>query len=372
MNAPKPISNYQVAREGEVLGVYDEDSLPKLLRSGELKITDHYWREGMAEWLTLATLMPEMNTPRSKHKFWLPGILVGCLLCVVVILVSGIFSGKPAPSELEELKARAEAGDGKAATSLGLRYMNGDGVKKNVHEAVVWLITGARAGDSQALLLHGNLCLTQSEEATEDIMKELARDQAEVKLRKAANAGNGDAQAVAGSLWLNGERGMPRDEKQAMQWFRAGAEEGHAACQFLLAQCFDAGTGTTKDQVQAVEWFRRSAETGLADAQFKLGHHLFFGCGVAKNSQEGVKWLQRAAAQGHADAQSSLAFCYKQGDGIAKDYVEAYKWANLAQVQESELARGVLNDLEKRMTQSQIAEAQKLSREFKPRIETDR
>jgi TPR repeat protein len=50
----------------------------------------------------------------------------------------------------------------------------------------------------------------------------------------------------------------------------------------------------------------------------------------------------------------------------AKDFTEAYKWFNLASAQGDEKANNGLSAIEREMTPEQIAEAQRLAREFKP------
>ena len=62
---------------------------------------------------------------------------------------------------------------------------------------------------------------------------------------------------------------------------------------------------------------------------------------------------------------------YDRGRGVPQDYIEAHKWFNLAATQRSEVqekARENRDLLEKRMTSAQIAEAQKLAREWKPKL----
>jgi S1-C subfamily serine protease len=52
---------------------------------------------------------------------------------------------------------------------------------------------------------------------------------------------------------------------------------------------------------------------------------------------------------------------------VAKDYVEAYKWSLLAAGQGHELAKEFVTRLEVGLSREQIAEGQKLARNFKPR-----
>ena len=59
---------------------------------------------------------------------------------------------------------------------------------------------------------------------------------------------------------------------------------------------------------------------------------------------------------------------YYNGQGVPRDYVMAYMWFNLAAAQGQEVAKvasGLRNISERVMTPEQIAEAQRLSREFK-------
>jgi hypothetical protein len=55
---------------------------------------------------------------------------------------------------------------------------------------------------------------------------------------------------------------------------------------------------------------------------------------------------------------------YANGEGVPEDYVLAYMWWNLAVAQGYEDAQGNKDRLEQRMTREQIAEAQRLSREW--------
>jgi len=56
---------------------------------------------------------------------------------------------------------------------------------------------------------------------------------------------------------------------------------------------------------------------------------------------------------------------YFKGQGVPLDYVLAYMWATLAAAQGLESASEMRDILEKRMTPAQLAEAQRLAREWK-------
>jgi len=82
--------------------------------------------------------------------------------------------------------------------------------------------------------------------------------------------------------------------------------------------------------------------------------------------------LTKAAEPGNADAQTLLASMYRKGLGVPQDFVQAYKWFNIAastETDKEERDRSVRNrDLVSgKMTPNQIAEAQRLAREWKPK-----
>ena len=68
-----------------------------------------------------------------------------------------------------------------------------------------------------------------------------------------------------------------------------------------------------------------------------------------------------------AVAQFSLGVMYSKGRGVPQDYVQAHMWVNLAAAQGIEDARELRDILAELMTPAQIAEAQRLAREWKPK-----
>ena len=66
-------------------------------------------------------------------------------------------------------------------------------------------------------------------------------------------------------------------------------------------------------------------------------------------------------------AQSNLGSMYEYGEGVPQDDVQARMWLNLAAAQGDELARINRDRLTKQMTPVQLAEAQRLAREWTPK-----
>ena len=99
----------------------------------------------------------------------------------------------------------------------------------------------------------------------------------------------------------------------------------------------------------------------MLGAAYKSGNNMV---GVPKDLAEALRLFRLAAEQGHWVAQQDLGSMYENGQGVPKDYVLAYMWYNLAAAQMEFVIARRRDRLEQRMTREQIAEAQRLSREW--------
>ncbi len=142
------------------------------------------------------------------------------------------------------------------------------------------------------------------------------------------------------------------------------AEHGLAEAHLILGLRYDSGVGVPEDHVEAFRWYRQAAALGHAEAQYTLGSMYADGEGVPQDAAEAVRWFRLAAEQGHVSSQYNLGLMYASGEGVPEDDVFAHMWFNLSAAQGNGSARGNKNIIEQRMTREQIAEAQRLSREW--------
>ena len=122
------------------------------------------------------------------------------------------------------------------------------------------------------------------------------------------------------------------------------------------------------DVTAAVRELKPLAEQGNAEAQFNLGSLYYQGWGVPQDYKEAAQWMRKAAEQGHVFAQVTLGSLYAEGvrGAIEKDYPQALMWFIFAAAQGDIEAMEFRDNLASRMTPTQITEAQRLVREFKP------
>ena len=141
---------------------------------------------------------------------------------------------------------------------LGVCYHRGDGVEKDMEQAIKWY-------------------------------------------RKAAEKGYAPAQYELGECYYKGE-GVEKDMWEAFEWYHLAAENGYAGAIYKVGMWFY----RSNDFVKAFEWYRSVAEQGFAHGQYMLGKFYAMGEGVEKDVTEAVKWYQKAAAQGDENAIAAL------------------------------------------------------------------
>ena len=260
---------------------------------------------------------------------------------------------------IDSIRRAAEQGDADAQYNLAVAYYNGDGITENRGQAAEWVRRAAEQGHADAQFALGDMYY-YGESVAED------KAQAVEWFRLAAEQGHADAQLNLGIAYYYGE-GVAEDKAQAAAWLRPAAEQGNSGAQFILGIAYYYGEGIAEDKAQAAEWLGLAAEQGDILSQYRLGLMYFNGDGLPADWVQAVEWFRRAADQGYADSQFALGSLYYNGQGVPKDNVQAYAWINLAH--EAEGSQSLLSRISREMTNEQIVEAQRLTRELDARIQ---
>lgn len=138
-----------------------------------------------------------------------------------------------AQPDFEETKALAEAGVDYAQHNLGFMYATGDGVPKNMQEAIKWYL--------------------------------LAADQ-----------GQPDSQNNLGKIYYNGE-GVRQSYEESYSWYMNAALQGISESQYFIGNMHNQGHGVKQDYRVAHSWFELAAKQGHPLALLALGAHYFMG-----------------------------------------------------------------------------------------------
>ena len=166
------------------------------------------------------------------------------------------------------------------------------------------------------------------------------------------------------------------DYKTAYRLFGPFAEQGLPEAQHNLCVMNRKGQGVPEDYVAAAKWCKKAAEQGYAQAQSSLGVMYKKGQGVPQDYAEAAKWLGKAVEQEYAPAMYNLGIMYRDGQGVLQDNLFAHMWFNLAaslyppsQREYRDQAQTERDAIATKLTPSQVSEAQRMAREWKPKKE---
>ncbi|MEC8928798.1 MAG: tetratricopeptide repeat protein [Verrucomicrobiota bacterium] len=109
---------------------------------------------------------------------------------------------------------------------------------------------------------------------------------------------------------------LPKD----FESLKALAEKGDARAQYKLGYAYDEGQGVPKNDKEAVKWYRKAAEQGYASAQSNLGYAYDWGKGVLEDDVTAYAWYNIAATNGQATAKKNKPITAKKmtADQIAE------------------------------------------------------
>lgn len=161
--------------------------------------------------------------------------------------------------------------------------------------------------------------------------------------------------------------------REAVRWYRKAAEQGHPAAQYTLALTYRYGDrGTQVNGSEAIKWYLKLAERNPGLGYSSIGYMYAHGEGVRRNGREAVRWLHKGALQGGETAQFLLGHHYATGEILPQNDVQAFAWMAVAATEGYKTAAEWRDALRKRMSAEQVAEAQKLAAELFKRIESSR
>lgn len=293
---------------------------------------------------------------------------------------------------LQRLVSQAQSGDAYAQFDLGMKYANGEGVKKDPAMAMEWIQKAAGGGDARALvhlarlyvagdgvrrdalyayLLYRRAALTSSAEAQNELGKMHERGVSPDQGSKPDPLLSLDYWTSSGMSRVEFDRlyedGVVKDSGTAADWYQKSAAQNHAEGKFNLGRMYARGEGVPKDTARAIGLYEEAAALGSSNAQFSLAVRYDSGQDVEKDPSRALELYKKSAAQGHANAQLYLGSKYIQ----MQEYVLAYAWFNLVTANRSRTlsqynaAKRFVEVWEAKLTPEELREAQRLSSNWK-------
>lgn len=111
------------------------------------------------------------------------------------------------------------------------------------------------------------------------------------------------------------------DAEEAISHLRCAAQQGHAAAQVLLGQCYENTQGfTDPDTKAAFDLYSQAAKQQNADGLYHLGRCYEYHIGTDGDRNEAFYCYKEAAMQNHPDAQCAMARFYREGYCVKLNY----------------------------------------------------
>lgn len=173
-------------------------------------------------------------------------VMLGCTLVAVLTSNTPAAPQTPSPS-VTELVHRTEQGDTQAMLTLGMRYRDGQGVRRDYKEAMKWY-------------------------------------------RRCADEGNAAGMDSVGFMHLKGW-GVPEDFNIAAAYFKAAGAKSNAQGLYNLGDCYFSGQGVEQDYSMAIDSWQRAARSDHGAAIWRLAMLQAAGEGMPRD---------RAKAQVHS------------------------------------------------------------------------
>jgi TPR repeat protein len=254
-------------------------------------------------------------------------------------------------------------------------YEKGDSIPPDFVEAAKWYRQAAELGNCSSMVQLGEYCQTGRGVPTN-------KTEAVNWYRKAAERGTVEAMFPLARCLKNGD-GTQTNLVEAVIWFRryfeAGADK-YGSVALNLGMCYENGEGVERDREQASKWFEKYVELyegfigpsrkSVNSAYSFVGSMYHYG-GVRKDTTEAIKWYLKGASRGDPGAMDSLGNLYERGEGTPQNYTIAYAWYCLSAAKGRDSAILSRDLLAKKMTLTQIAEAQKQATLFEQLLENN-
>jgi TPR repeat protein len=125
------------------------------------------------------------------------------------------------------------------------------------------------------------------------------------------------------------EKGVKKDNQEALKWFKTAAEKGHVRAQVYLGRIYT----QQQNLDEAAKWLEKAASKGHIESKFLLGLILLRQEKSPGDTINAVKLISFAAASGNADAQYVFGTLLESGKGISRNPGMAFEWYRKASLQ---------------------------------------
>ena len=205
-----------------------------------------------------------------------------------------------------------EAGDARGAEMLAGSYQQGQGVEKNIEEAIRWnMVAAEEFGGGR-----GYTNIGQMYEKGDGVEQSYEKAIAYYDMSMSPDLKSPDFKGArfAGVLYENGftnDAGETvQDYAKAAAYYQVAADNGDVTGNAFLGRLYDLGLGVEENKELAVKYYSVAAQsgnvTGVPDAVYALAHLVEEGIGTDKDLSMAKELYQKALEYGVEAAQEDL------------------------------------------------------------------
>ena len=218
-------------------------------------------------------------------------------------------------------KFAADLNASEAQYNLGLLYIKGVGVSKNINKGIYYLQRASDQNESSAQYVLGNFYNDN---------RHIQRDEnkAIYYFQLAADQGNVKAIFNLGNIYLGKNR--DDDLKKAIHYFSIGAKLNDSKSLNNLALIYSSKGYAFRDMNKAIEYYTRAANNNFALSQYNLGSIYEEGKYIKRDINKAIYYYKLASEQNYSSAQFSLGLIYYNGEYIPKNIDMSIHYFSLA------------------------------------------
>lgn len=244
------------------------------------------------------------NTAENKHVPHVPDVSI----CTDPLEIGINFNGGYSPEFQKKLN---EAGDYLVALHVKTLYEE--------HLAALCYKRSSSAGNLDALAKLGSLYLHG---------RSIMRDEEEGRriLNYAAVQGDINAMRTLAVYYSQDTEVGERDYIESLRWARLAAAGGDTSSMLLAGSIYFYGMGITYSYEEAARWYEMAKNHGDVRGDYNLGFMNYAGAWGKNDKSTALKSFQKADNGGFPPAATALGVMYRNGIGVEKDHNTAEKY----------------------------------------------
>lgn len=247
-----------------------------------------------------------------------------------LLYLKGIFIEKNVMKAFDYFVLASELNHPKAQVEVGIIYSNGFGdIKQDFDSAILYFNLAAIQNYSYGFFYLGSIQFFEKYQQ-KDINVGIHY------YELAANLNNSEALLNLGLLYLENKI-IKQDVQKAIKYLTQAANQGQVNAQYNLGILYINGLSVVQDIGKGIHYLLLASKQRFIKARFKLGVIYFEGKIVSRDVNKAIDFLIFASNRNYLDAQSYLGCIYYEGKYVKKIIMKLLNISLLQQIKKIQM-----------------------------------